>query len=345
MKKQRNESLDIIGGLLIIHMISGHIFGNFTQLDECSFFRIERFLLFFFMPWFFFKGGMFFKHNPDYKAFAQKSFKRLMIPFLFWGIIGTFFFLFYVATSEYNSVLGWYLAPIKFLIDVRSFLGNEPLWFLLSLFIAKVVYNYCFNNKVLTWIWITVSVVVPSGFYYAEFISLPIVSHSLLGFFFFHCGYQLREKQYLAKLFITSIGFYLAIVVFSPTFVGMYRNGLVFGDCYLIYFPYAFVAIIVCNNIFRYFAPSRCNKISQIIHIQQITTILESVGRNSMNYLVTHWILLLIIKTIMVNFLGVNNSWTKFWVMVIACILILPLLSRVLNHPHFDIVMGKNKRS
>lgn len=47
----------------------------------------------------------------------------------------------------------------------------------------------------------------------------------------------------------------------------------------------------------------------------------------------------------MVNFLGVNNSWTKFWVMVIACILILPLLSRVLNHPHFDIVMGKNKRS
>ena len=137
MEKQRDRSLDLISGLLIIHMISGHIFSVFTQLEGCSFYRIEQFLLFFFMPWFFFKGGMFFRYNPDYKVFARKSFRRLMMPFLSWGIIGTLFFFIYVATSEHSGGLGWYLAPIKSLTMAGTFEGNGPLWFLLSLFIAR----------------------------------------------------------------------------------------------------------------------------------------------------------------------------------------------------------------
>lgn len=342
MEKQRDSSLDLISGLLIIHMISGHIFGNFSHLDT-QFYRIEQFLLFFFMPWFFFKGGMFFRYNPDYKVFARKSFRRLIIPFLFWGIISIPFFLGYVATGEHSGVLGWYLAPIKSLLMVGTFESNGLLWFLLSLFIARIVYNYCFGNKVLTRILVVASVAVPFGFYCANFTSLSIISHTLLGFFFFHCGYQLREKQYLAKVFTICVGFYLAIAAFSPTFVKMISNSLEFGDCYLVHFLYALVAIIVCNNMFRYFTTPAMQKISHTIHTQMITTILESIGRNSMNYLVTHWILLLIIKTILVNFLGIDNNWTIFWVMTIACILILPLLSRLLNRPRFDAVMGRNR--
>lgn len=341
MEKQRDSSLDLIGGLLIIHMISGHIFGNFSHLDT-QFYRIEQFLLFFFMPWFFFKGGMFFRYNPDYKVFVRKSCRRLIIPFLFWGIIGIPFFFVYVATSEHSGVLGWYLAPIKSLPMAGAFEGNGPLWFLLSLFIARIVYNYCFGNKVLTRILVVASVGVPFAFYCADFTSLPIVSHTFLGFFFFHCGYQLREKQYLAKVFITSIGFYLAIAAFSPTYVKMVSNELEFGDCYLVHFLYALVAIIGCNNMFKHFTPPY-TKIPQTIRTQRITAIFESIGRNSMNYLVTHWILLLIIKTVMLNCLGIDNSWTKFGVMTIACILILPLLSRLLNRPRFDTVMGRNR--
>ncbi len=207
--------------------------------------------------------------------------------------------------------------------------------------LPDIVYNYCFGNKVLTGIFVVASVAVPFAFYCADFTSLPIVSHTFLGFFFFHCGYQLREKQYLAKVFIICVGFYLAIAAFSPTFVDMIYNSLEFGDCYLVYFLYALVAIIVCNNMFNILPYAK--KISQTIHTQWITTIFESIGRNSMNYLVTHCILLLIIKTILVNFLGIDNSWAQFWVMTIACILILPLLSRLLNRPRFDAVMGRKK--
>lgn len=62
-----------------------------------------------------------------------------------------------------------------------------------------------------------------------------------------------------------------------------------------------------------------------------------------MNYYVTHWILLLLIKIIMINILGLSYGWTMFWIMITACVIILPLLSMLLNLPRFDTVMGRKK--
>lgn len=60
-----------------------------------------------------------------------------------------------------------------------------------------------------------------------------------------------------------------------------------------------------------------------------------------MNYLVTHWILLTIVKTIMINILGRNYDWTMFWVLVGTCVITLPLLSKLLNQHRFDWMMGR----
>lgn len=254
MEKQRDKSLDIICGLLIIHMISGHIF-LFANLDNSLFFRVENFILFFFMPWFFFKGGMFFKRNSDYKTFARKSFSRLMIPFITWGIVGSLFWLVWVATSENRAVLVWYLASLKTLPIEGRFLGNGPLWFLLSLFIVRIGYNLFYCNKFLLWSLVGLSAVIPFLCNVIDFNSWLLISHTLLGFFFFHWGYIMRDKQYKIKVFITAIIDYLIMMVFCPTMVGMYQNGLDFGSNYLLYFPYALLAIVFFNNLFKYITP------------------------------------------------------------------------------------------
>lgn len=63
MESKRDNSLDAACGLMIIYMIYGHIclWSGVTQVE------IFPRLLFFFMPWFFFKSGMFFKPR-SYKS-------------------------------------------------------------------------------------------------------------------------------------------------------------------------------------------------------------------------------------------------------------------------------------
>lgn len=75
IKATRDYSLDWISGLLILHMIIGHIAG-WVEMD----YPVNN-ILFFFMPWFFFKGGMFHRHK-EWKVELNKSFKRLIIPFI-----------------------------------------------------------------------------------------------------------------------------------------------------------------------------------------------------------------------------------------------------------------------
>ena len=76
--KKRETHLDAICGVMILWMILGHIF-QATHLTESSVYLTLYRILFFFMPWFCFKAGMFEKTMPD-KVCFEKNFKRLMIP-------------------------------------------------------------------------------------------------------------------------------------------------------------------------------------------------------------------------------------------------------------------------
>lgn len=337
MKNQRNKSLDILCGVLIVHMISAHIFQN-AKVDDCLFFHIQILLFFFFMPWFFFKNGMFFKYNTDKKVFVHKSFRRLMIPFFAWGGISMLFWFFKVAIGEHGDDWKWYIGTIKALPIVGTFESCIPLWFLLSLFIVRVVYNsVCFSN-ILTWLLVIISVTVPFVFHCIGFDSLYSISHTLLGFFFFHWGYSLKERQYCNNIFAMATIICIAVAFYDPLYLEMVSNKQMIGNCYLLNFPYAIAAIIVFNNYFKHLPLHISNHSYSVVY-----QYLESIGRNSMNYYVTHWILLLLIKIIMINILGLSYGWTMFWIMITACVIILPLLSMLLNLPRFDTVMGRKK--
>ena len=58
---RRQSNIDSVAGLLIIHMILGHC----IQVTDCRDLTLYKWMqvLSFFMPWFFFKSGMFYKER------------------------------------------------------------------------------------------------------------------------------------------------------------------------------------------------------------------------------------------------------------------------------------------
>ena len=74
--ERREIHLDAICGIMILFMIFRHVSDYFTE--SSAYLTLYR-ILFFFMPWFCFKVGMFEKTKPD-KVCFEKNFNRLMIP-------------------------------------------------------------------------------------------------------------------------------------------------------------------------------------------------------------------------------------------------------------------------
>jgi fucose 4-O-acetylase-like acetyltransferase len=141
--KTREWYLDSACGILLLHMILIHICQWSKTIDYYIFIKH---LFAFFMPWFFFKAGMFYKSRPM-KEEGVKSFKRLIVPFIVFSAIGT--------------LVLWTKQIVLSTFSVRSFLdlasemvrvggveGNPPMWFLLSLFAVKMIFNFIFRlNK------------------------------------------------------------------------------------------------------------------------------------------------------------------------------------------------------
>ena len=136
MISNRDYSLDAVCGLMIIYMIYGHIC-LWSGVEQIELFPR---LLFYFMPWFFFKSGMFFREKTLKKEFVN-GVKKLIVPYIVFSIIGQLvFYLMWIAKGETSCQL-YILAPLRTLLHEGAVVGNSPLWFLLSLFCVKIIFD------------------------------------------------------------------------------------------------------------------------------------------------------------------------------------------------------------
>lgn len=60
-----------------------------------------------------------------------------------------------------------------------------------------------------------------------------------------------------------------------------------------------------------------------------------------MDYFVTHWLVILIAKALVVDVLHINDKITILLIVIATCIVLLPLLSRFLSGPRYDRIMGR----
>ena len=121
MSQKRIEFIDLAKGICILCIVLGHI-GIDTTIPG-----ITNFV----MPVFFVLSGLFFKDNEGVKTFTIKKINKLLVPFLFFYLIG--YVVFYALKLLAPQLLVTDANGIDDVFNNRQYF-NGPIWFLISLF-------------------------------------------------------------------------------------------------------------------------------------------------------------------------------------------------------------------
>lgn len=277
----RDRSIDILSSLFLVYMILIHIM-QMAELADIAYFKVSFAVLGCIIPWFFFKSGLFFKQQPI-KALVVKEAKRLLIPFVVYSAIGHICQMVILFQQGDTNIIHYTLSPIKQLLLTGSITGNMPLWFLPSLFAAKVLFN-AIHSIGRGWAIAIVTLLIAS---------IPFLLHAFeptcrwplyianisAGLFFYACGVYL--KPWISKWYIIlpCVAIYLVSLFVVPTYIDMRANNLDFGNFYL-WYPLSLAAIITLKAL--------CS-------IIKLPTSLLA-GENAMIILCTHWIILLLVR-------------------------------------------------
>ena len=284
---QRAIHLDILAGVLIVYMVYVHICQLF-QYDNNVCFKCLQHIFGFFMPWFFFKGGMFY-HDGLTTQIIKSGFRRLITPYILWTSIGV----------AILSIIRYYHGiPFDFLRCVKgsvgcmlltgSVRGNLPLWFLLTLFCSRILFHLSRKCKLPSVVVLVACFI--GGFLCNKFsIDTPkYLANTLTGTMFYAGGYLLRSKQYNRYYTIFSFVIFIAINYFAYTYVGI-RNNKVLDGYYLLWPLFSFSGIILFNNVFSLIENYRENLLI-------VVKPLAYIGVHSLLIYVIHWPILLVLK-------------------------------------------------
>lgn len=289
----RNFSFDIISGMMILWMVVYHAF-QWGGLVTTPFFEFLMTFFFFFMAWFYFKAGFFFDKKKNLKEIFEKDLKKLIIPMLIWNFIGYFTLLPRLIYIENQPIWKVFVWPIYSIFSSGDTIGNPPLWFLLSLFLVRLLLFFILRlsiKKIILIfafsIYLSVELSVLNSPLPLGLITIPI------GTVFALSGFAL--KPLIRKSYLNGIAIYfILLLLFSSncmmSYVDVHTNNLWYGS----YLLYIFLSIsiiyflLVCISSFRFF-------------------FLEWVGSKSMYFLVLHWPIFTILKYVL-NIFGLSGG-------------------------------------
>lgn len=270
--KQRIYYLDNLCCLLLANMIFVcHI------PYECNFSSdvlgiISR-VLFFFMFWFFFKGGMVHKDCSNGEQ-LKKSAKRLLIPYAAFLVIGVLLDMAIKPKTMGETPFSLYFVRTELLtwLNCSIILPTAASWFLLSLYFARVVFNFLHK-------WIPSFMIFVASLGVAFTLKLLgilpyYVGTMFLGLAVYSIGNCLKEKQFNTVSLLVSLLVYILFFFFPA---GMdFRIQGVSVQSYLPAVIYGIAGCVVYNNVFRHFLDFKI-------------PIISYVGKNSMVYYLVHY--------------------------------------------------------
>ena len=209
MEKNRIEWVDALKGVAILWLIMYHFY-IFDWLRSP-------------VPVFFFLSGLFFSQGKSFKDFIKKKTKALLIPFLFFFVLG-------IVASLVGSLVGnkaFSFPPIWMFFtfipadsEVSNPLGVGAIWFLASLFELYVLYFFMkrfFTSQALI-IVITLLLWLFSAFLMERYAmgSILYLFYSICFLPFFVAGDLLKEKVLRKE---TPIWLVLSTLLYSTTFI------------------------------------------------------------------------------------------------------------------------------
>jgi len=278
----RNKSFDLISGFFIIQIIVMHILQMLGMYANCEIFRIVMRISFFFMPWFYFKSGYMFNFESEFSLnYVIDKAKKLLLPFLTFFIIGYLFFIPFDFIESKRPFYHILLYPFYQVIRYGSGgLGNLPLWFLPSLFFANIIFAFL-KSKNIIWL-IILFPFIGYGLSYFN-IELPLgLSTVVMGIFYFWFGYIFKKYEYKNSYIVISLILYLFFVLSNYNYLDFRSNTLISGNY--------FVCILAsCTGLIFFI---------QIAKKINVLKFLNYIGKNSLIYFVSHWIIILFIINI-----------------------------------------------
>lgn len=314
----RFQYFDFISGLLLIQIIVMHIL-QFSENYYNVTFSMVMHVSFFFMPWFYFKSGYFFK-TPDniYNSIILYKAKKILIPFIVFSILG--FLLVFPFELINGKPVDWktFFSPGYSVIRHGDpGMCNLPIWFLLSLFFTFLGFSLL-NKYKLKLLIITFPIVGYALFFFN--IRLPFgLSILFLGVFFFYFGNIFKnniEKSKSVKWFIVfSVVIYFITQIFFFSSLDFRINALTTGN----YFIYILSAL--CGLILLFYFGVKVKMIKPINYI----------GENAIVYYVLHWPIILLIKNTFEYFSLRTTGYLYAIILTVSAFMILPVCVILLN--------------
>lgn len=321
MKTKRLNYIDALAGLMIFWMVLGHCY-NFSDFG-LPFFKF----LGFYMPWFYYKSGMFF-HPKNQIDLIKKDINKYLHPFITYSMIGWFVWSI-CRMIDGTRTFFTCVQKIFIIFITRGFIeGNDALWFLLSLFIVREFANIIIKNNLPLSIMIVVCFLLSYGLYKWGWYNYTWwFGNVFSGLFFFLLGYWLKNKEEAMAIILLSAFIMLAFIIAHFTrlidfpYLYMHANKMSSGS-YVLFFPMATAGIVVINYLFR------------ICYTRYSLNIFEFIGRNSMIIYVTHWILFVLVSFIAKNLFHVESNGIHFLMLLGASIVFLPTICILQTKTH-----------
>ena len=346
----RNDSeqywIDALRAIGIFFVVLGHTPGleEPTSYLERS---LSKYIFSFHMPMFFFLSGYLISEgsmSESFFTFAGKYFKRLIIPYLFFGVLSYLFWFFvlrHYGRNQTNPVT-WMrpLVGIFYGNGVNDWLRPNPvLWFLPCLFLTHLLFYWLrkIRQKELP---LACLLGVMSIIGFLDITLSPFrlpwsLDIAFTAVVFYGVGFLLRGHRYMPK---SSSGMGLfCLLAFAIQIVSISKNCSVnmnwgiYGNYYLFYIG-AFSGIFFWFQISQVFPP---------------ISLVRKIGKNTMTIYALHILVFAVLKGIFlfiigVSTVGLNSSLTANLIFAtFTVIILLPISSLLQNYAPWAVGKGR----
>lgn len=280
----------------------------------------------FFMPWFFFKAGIFYKQEEIDKV-CKAGYKRLLIPYIVWGGWGFITHYLQPFVAGDISVSYAFLTGLKTIVLSGKIVGNSAIWFLLSLFMVRLLWHFLVKIDriivVVITIVITTVIIISikqdcSAMLYPEYLY-----NTFLGLTFFSIGALLKESQNHKILFCTSVIVYLLLLLSNPSRVDFFHSKLIEGNVAM-WMIQSLCGIFIINNLSK-----KC---------LAYTGFLQYVGKNAMVYLVTHFVIANVTRLLVAPLCIANQKMSIIY--IFSILLFTPIAVKSFNKENNKWIIG-----
>ena len=313
--KERQAHIDMAAGVMLAWMILGHVASHASY--HGTFLQIGNYLSFF-MPWFFYKAGIFYKFKP-LKDRRIGGGKKLLVPFVIYSLIGQLFYYICLIVEHNVTFRSFIYQPLRSLFVTECLPGNGALWFLVVLYMINLIAPYCIEKAHPLFIAVA-GVAVAFGCFLPNISWFPcIIPNIAAGLAFYALGYWMRDRENTRWIVLACLAFYIACCIIGYPGIYFHHNTCSSWTTYLLYYPASLAGIVLLDNLCKWFSP----------HIKY--SLFRWIGQNAMNIYVTHWIILVLLRLLVLDLFDVQNDTLRFGIYITTMIITLPGLNWLIN--------------